>query len=66
MIDYELFSNMTIQEDVLKLRIENEQLKQQIEKMKNCANCPNWLMNLSIQCCDSCKNKDVLPIMNGS
>lgn len=66
MIDYELFSNMTIQEDVLKLRIENEQLKQQIEKMKCCANCPNWLMNLSIQCCDICKNKDVLPIMNGS
>lgn len=45
---------------------ENEQLKQQIEKMKSCANCPNWLMNLSIQCCDTCKNKDVLPIMNGS
>lgn len=37
-----------------------------IEKMKNCANCPNWIMNLSIQCCDICKNKDVLPIMNGS
>lgn len=42
MIDYELFSNMTIQEDVLKLRIENEQLKQQIEKMKCCTNCAHF------------------------
>lgn len=39
MIENQLFSNMSIQEDVLKLRIENEQLKAQIEKMKNCVNC---------------------------
>lgn len=30
MIDNNLFSNMTIQEDVLRLRIENEELKQQV------------------------------------
>ena len=39
MIENQLFSNMSIQEDVLKLRVENEQLKQQIEKMKCCGNC---------------------------
>lgn len=39
MTENQLFSNMSIQEDVLKLRIENEQLKAQIEKMKNHNNC---------------------------
>ena len=32
-------NGMEIQEDVLKLRIENEQLKKQIEEMKCCGNC---------------------------
>ena len=34
-----VYSGMEIQEDVLKLRIENEQLKEQIEKMKCCEIC---------------------------
>lgn len=33
MIENQLFSNMSIQEDVLKLRIENEQLKVQFDKL---------------------------------
>ena len=37
-----IIAGMTIQEDVLKLRIENEQLKAQIEKMRNCKNCKNY------------------------
>ena len=36
---------MNIQEDVLKLRIENEQLKAQIEKMKCCGNCSKYDRN---------------------
>lgn len=66
MIEYQLFSNMSIQEDVLKLRIENEQLKAQIEKMKNHNNC-KWFheWNLAkvmdeplddLSPCQGCKN----------
>lgn len=54
MIDYELFSNMTIQEDVLKLRIENEQLKQQIEKMKCCYNCEGYIDDDAYDLCKIC------------
>lgn len=45
---------------------ENEQLKELVEKLKMCANCPNWIMNSSIKYCDNCKNKEILSIMNGS
>ena len=66
MIENQLFSNMSIQEDVLKLRIENEQLKAQIEKMKNHNNC-KWFheWNLAnamneplddLSPCQGCKN----------
>lgn len=54
MIDYELFSNMTIQEDVLKLRIENAQLKQQIEKMKCCYNCESYIDDDAYGLCKIC------------
>lgn len=49
----QLTTGMVIQEDVLRLRIENEQLKAQIEKMKCCDNCDNYLENPDI--CDACK-----------
>lgn len=39
MTENQLSSCMSIQEDVLKLRVENKQLKAQIEKMKNHNNC---------------------------
>lgn len=44
MTENQLSTNMSIQEDVFKLRVENEQLKQQIEKMKNCKNCKKYRM----------------------
>ena len=56
MIEYQLFSNMSIQEDVLKLRVENERLEQEkcellgiiqkkdelIKKMKCCMVCSHY------------------------
>ena len=45
-----IIASMEIQEDVLKLRIENEQLKKQIEKMKNCVNCNNYCQRKDRSC----------------
>ena len=45
-------NGMKIQEDVLKLRIENEQLKEQIEKMKNCLNCEHYHWSNGDDWCD--------------
>lgn len=55
MTEIQLYSNMSIQEDVLKLRIENEQLKQQIEKMKCCSNCNGRFLSSR---CGLCINKN--------
>jgi hypothetical protein len=40
MIENKLTTGMNIQEDVLRLRVENEQL--QLEKMKCCGNCKHY------------------------
>ena len=48
-------NGMEIQEDVLKLRIENERLKSQMEKMKCCYNCKHkW--SIDKFGCLGCKN----------
>lgn len=66
MTENQLSSTMSIQEDVLKLRVENKQLKAQIEKMKNHQNCKyrkTWdiadIMDDGLKKpCDKCKDFD--------
>lgn len=56
MTENQLSSNMSIQEDVLKLRVENRQLKQQIEKMKCCGNCKHRNAEEVVETCRKLKN----------
>jgi hypothetical protein len=42
---------------------ENKELKKQIEKMKECANCPVWLLNQSERNCKDCKYKEALILL---
>ena len=53
----EQVENLNIQEDVLSLRIENKALREvivdleaQIEKMKNCKNCANYMISGKCPC----------------
>lgn len=48
-----------IQEDVISLRIENEALKAEIEKMRCCGNCKHYVDdNCDLQCPHNCYNYD--------
>lgn len=48
----------------LKQRIrENQKLCEQVEKMRNCANCPVWLLNQSEKNCKDCKYKEALILL---
>jgi hypothetical protein len=50
------FTQHTLQE-------ENKKLKEQIEKMKECANCPVWLLNQTERNCKDCKYKEALLLL---
>lgn len=39
------------------------ELEAQIEKMKECANCPVWLLNQSEKNCKDCKYKEALILL---
>ena len=39
------------------------ELEAQIEKMKECANCPVWLFNQTEKNCKDCKNKEALILL---
>ena len=56
MIENPIIIGMPIQEDVLRLRIENEQLKAQNEKMRCCENCSNFKHRIDHRCNTECKN----------
>lgn len=40
-----------------------KELQEQIEKMKECANCPVWLINQSESNCCNCKHKEALILL---
>jgi hypothetical protein len=42
---------------------ETKELKEQIEKMKECANCPVWLLNQTEKNCKDCKYKEALLLL---
>lgn len=40
-----------------------KELESQIEKMRNCANCPVWLLNQTEKNCKDCKYKEALILL---
>lgn len=59
MTENQLFTGMSIQEDVLRLRLENEQLKKENEKLRSCLNC-KYRTDKKTKCLRNvCKNIDI-------
>lgn len=58
-------STPTIQEEVIILRIENAELKAQIEKMKLCENCKHWVEPFESECiCIDCHKMNKWEVNN--